>query len=424
MTKPITKCRICDNENLEVILDLGEQTLSGIFPDKPELEHKCSLKLVKCSDTYHKGMRNACGHIQLEATFDPDVMYGKDYGYRSGLNKSMVAHLKSRVDEILQRFEDNEWTSLEPGDVVVDIAGNDGTTLGFYPDNLRRVNVDPTAEKFKEYQPEGVEIISDFFDGNTLMKHLSDDVNPITMPKVVTAFSVFYDLESPREFLMDIRSSITDDSLVVFEQSYMPAMFDAMSYDTICHEHISYFGLRQINHMFKELGWKFVDISFNECNGGSFVVTAAPQESTDWKENTELLNKLLEEEKARKFNEVSTWKQWEKDIKKTRTALKRKIKGKRVAALGASTKGNVLLQYCGLDSEDILVVGDVNPDKHGCFTPGTWIPITDEDTVLAGDYDYYLVLPWHFKNFFINSDKFKGKTLLFPLPKVHTVTVK
>ena len=204
----------------------------------------------------------------------------------------------------------------------------------------------------------------------------------------------------------------------------MPLMFKQMSYDTCCHEHLSYFALRQILFMFEIVGFKLVDLSFNLANGGSFVVTATHTESKVWKENIGQIAKQKIYETDGGYDSLDTWKQWEEDIKETKTDLLNTIKGKRVAALGASTKGNVLLQYCGLDSEDILVVGDVNPDKHGCFTPGTWIPITDEDTVLAGDYDYLLVLPWHFKDFFVNNKKFRGKTLLFPLPYVHTVTVK
>jgi len=422
MTTKITKCRICDNENLETVLDLGEQYLSGVFPNAPEMEHKSSLKLVKCREQHSDSMRPSCGHLQLEETFSSDVMYGKDYGYRSGLNKSMVTHLKGRVDEILKRFDDNKYISLKEGDVVLDIAGNDGTTLGFYPKNLRRINIDPTAEKFKQYQPEGVEYVAELFSVGAYNSVFGDQAgDPV---KVITAFSMFYDLDRPREFLMSLDSVIHKDALIVFEQSYMPLMYDRMAYDTVCHEHLSYYAVKQFDFMFKQLGFKFVDISFNDCNGGSFVVTACRKESEIWEECTKKLSKILASEKKYHFDILDTWKNWEEQINETRDQLKEIIAGKKVAALGASTKGNVVLQYCGLGPEDIEAVGDVNPDKHGCYTPGTWIPITDEDTVLAGDYDYYLVLPWHFKEFFINNPKFKGKTLLFPLPEVHTVTVE
>ena len=153
----IKKCRICGNENLELILDLGEQTLSGIFPDKPELEHKSPLKLVKCSETHSAG-GSSCGHVQMESTFSPEIMYGDDYGYRSGLNKWMVNHLFSRVVLVEAMFRDNAGVSLDSGDIVVDIAGNDGTTLGFYPKDLKKYNVDPTANKFAKYQPEEVNV--------------------------------------------------------------------------------------------------------------------------------------------------------------------------------------------------------------------------------------------------------------------------
>jgi hypothetical protein len=394
MTNKITKCRYCNNENLKVIVDLGEQHLSGIFPDKPELEHKSPLKLVKCSGPHSREVSTPCGLIQMEHTFDPDVMYGDDYGYRSGLNNSMVKHLKGRVDEIISRFEKNK-------------------------------NVDPTANKFEKYQPEGTIVIPDYYSSKIVNEVVNyDPMMEYKRAKVVTAFSMLYDIPDLFYFVNDVKGVLDEDGLVVFEQSYMPAMFKALSYDTICHEHLSYFSLTFLYKLFDECGFKIVDVTFNDCNGGSFVTTIAQKTSEAWDENTKVIEKILKQEVRGKYEKDSTWEKWVESIDQSKDDLKELIAGKKVAGLGASTKGNVLLQYCGLGPDDIEVIGDVNPDKNGCYTPGTWIPITDEDTVLAGDYDYYLVLPWHFKEFFINNPKFKGKTLLFPLPEVHTVTVE
>jgi len=426
MTTKITKCRYCNNENLKVIVDLGEQHLSGIFPNEPELEHKSPLRLVKCSGPHSREVSTPCGLIQMEHTFDPDVMYGDDYGYRSGLNNSMVKHLKGRVDEIISRFEKNKKAdNLQAGDLVVDIAGNDGTTLGFYPEDFIRVNIDPTANKFKDYQPEGTIVIPEYYSAKAVNRVINyDEMAEFKRAKVVTAFSMLYDIPDLFQFVNDVKGVLDEDGLVVFEQSYMPAMFKALSYDTICHEHLSYFSLTFLHKLFDECGFKIVDVTFNDCNGGSFVTTIAQKTSEAWDENTKVIEKILKQEVRGKYDKDSTWEKWVESIDQSKDDLKELIAGKKVAALGASTKGNVLLQYCGLGPDDIEVIGDVNPDKNGCYTPGTWIPITDEDTVLAGDYDYYLVLPWHFKEFFINNPKFKGKTLLFPLPEVHTVTVE
>lgn len=430
MAQKTNVCRVCGKPTLTTILDLGTQTLSGIFPDKPELEHESPLILVKCD-------QEKCGHVQLEHTFTPEVMYGKDYGYRSGLNNSMVKHLKGRVEEILKKFSENPKVSLNDGDVVLDIAGNDGTTLGFYPSNLKKINIDPTSKKFEQYQPEGVTIVPDFFGGDAYLRAFGDQYEEyvysekvnrfnkhVKLAKVVTAFSMFYDLEYPNLFLRELTDIIDNDALIVFEQSYMPLMFERLAYDTICHEHLSYFAVKQFKYLFEAQRFKIIDISFNDCNGGSFVITAAKDNSKAWNANDDLVAEVLKKESEGEYDKLSTWQSWSKRIEKSKDDLKEIIKGKKVAALGASTKGNVVLQYCGLGPDDIEVVGDVNPEKNGCYTPGTWIPITDEDTVLAGDYDYYLVLPWHFKEFFINNPKFKGKTLLFPLPEVHTVTVE
>jgi hypothetical protein len=320
MTHRITKCRICGNEKLSVILDLGEQTLSGIFPDKPELEHKSPLRLVKCDEKHSDGVQFPCGHVQMEYTFTPEIMYGDDYGYRSGLNNSMVKHLKGRVDEITQRFSDNKRVSLNDGDIVLDIAGNDGTTLGFYPNTLRKINIDPTSEKFKKYQPEGVEILPKFFDGSAYSEVVGKDWKPA---KVITAFSMFYDIEDPREFLRDVKSSLDPKGLVVFEQSYMPLMFKRLAYDTVCHEHLSYYSLRQFQYMFRDVGLKIVDISFNDCNGGSFVITGAHQESVVWEECTDLIRKVQDEEFLGQYHTLEVWEKWTEMIEQSRDNLKK-----------------------------------------------------------------------------------------------------
>ena len=219
---------MCGNKHFKTILDLGEQTLSGIFPDVPSLEHSSQLNLVQCDGEHSDPMKIPCGHIQLEETFSPEVMYGKDYGYRSGLNKSMVAHLKGRVEEIIGRFEENEMVSLEEDDFVLDIAGNDGTTLGFYPSSLTRVNIDPTSEKFKKYQPEGVLNIADFYSSDVLHQYLVNNDIECKPFKVITAFSMFYDLESPREFLMDIENILDQEGLIVSQsRSAMQSKKDA-----------------------------------------------------------------------------------------------------------------------------------------------------------------------------------------------------
>lgn len=401
----IEKCRICDNENLVTVLDLGEQYLSGIFPKSIDLEmYKGPLKLVKCDEEM-----GGCGHVQLEHTFNLPTMYGDDYGYRSGLNSSMVNHLKNKSEKI------REFVNLLPNDIVVDIAGNDGTFLGFFPNTFKLVSIDPTSKKFSKYYSDHVNHIPEFFSKKVFTDYYGD-----TSAKLVTSFSMFYDLEDPCHFAKEVNSILdSGEGVWVLEQSYMPEMLRSNSFDTVCHEHLSYYSMRQLKYIMDHADLKIIQFEFNDINGGSISMMVANKNSK-YDECTEELNNLIQQELDLSLNTVSPWKEFQTRISTCKQQFWNLIKnfkkdGLKVAALGASTKGNVTLQTWGVTPEDILVVGDVNPDKNGSYTPGTWIPIKDEDSVLS-EYDVFVILPWHFKNFFINNSKFKNKILVFPLP--------
>jgi hypothetical protein len=230
---------------------------------------------------------------------------------------------------------------------------------------------------------------------------------------------MFYDLEDPCGFARDVNSVLDPiDGVWVLEQSYMPQMLKMNSFDTVCHEHLSYYGMRQIKYIMDQSGFKIVDFDFNDVNGGSISVTVANKDSV-YDECSEKLSLLIQEEIDLGLDTTTPWVAFQDRIDSCENELLDilsglKSEGLRIAALGASTKGNVILQTWNI-SGYIEAVGDVNPDKDGSFTPGTWIPIKDEDSVLC-EYDVFVVLPWHFKEFFMNSSKFKGKKLLFPLP--------
>ncbi len=415
MFTKISKCRICANPELIQVVDLGEHYMTGVFPRSKDMKDvtKGPLRLVKCH-----GGEATCGLLQLEHTYNLSEMYGENYGYRSGLNQSMVRHLKSKVEKI------TSIASLNPGDLVIDIGSNDGTSLGFYPENLKLVGVDPTGNKFKKYYKPHVELISDFFTSS-----LVNNVYGDKKAKVVTSFSMFYDLDEPVSFAKEV-SSVLDknEGVWIFEQSYMPLMLERNSYDTICHEHLEYYGLKQIAFIAEKAGLKLIDVELNDVNGGSFSVVAAPLNS-DRKPNSEKINSMLAAEEKAGLQTLEPYQSFFERVKENKAKLIDFIQaanrsGKRVCGLGASTKGNVVLQYCGFTEHDIQVVADVNPDKFGTYTPGSCIPIIDERRVLAEKPDYLLVLPWHFREFFVTNPAFKNTNLLFPLPNIEIVAVK
>jgi NDP-4-keto-2,6-dideoxyhexose 3-C-methyltransferase len=408
----INQCRVCGNANLELVVDLGDQYLTGIFPHhKAEKEITCGpLRLVKCH-----GGDEVCGLLQLQHSYDIGEMYGDNYGYRSGLNPSMVRHLQGKVARIRSQV------NLELGDLVVDIGSNDGTTLAAYPESLTLVGIDPTGEKFRKHYRTHIQLIPDFFSADLVEKAFLGK-----KAKVISSFSMFYDLESPVDFAKQVAAVLDhQEGIWVFEQSYMPLMLERTAYDTICHEHLEFYALSQIVWIADKAGLKVVDVELNDINGGSFSVTAAHKGSRHADVNRTVEN-LLAKEKSQALNTLAPYIEFSKRIDESKKSLKAFVKnakndGKRIAGLGASTKGNVLLQHCGFTPNDIEVIGDVNPDKFGAFTPGTWIPIQNEVKVLETKPDYLLVLPWHFRDFFINNPDLKEMKLVFPLPKLEIV---
>jgi hypothetical protein len=359
---------------------------------------------------------DTCGLLQMAYSYDLGEMYGENYGYRSGLNTSMVNHLNNKVKKILGQV------NLKEGDLIVDIGSNDSTTLqAFSSDNLELIGIDPTGIKFQKYYPKHIQLITDFFSSKLLKERFPDK-----KAKVVTSFSMFYDLESPMAFMQEVYDVLADDGIWVFEQSYLPAMLDTNSYDTVCHEHLEFYALRQIKWMTDRIGFVIFDVEFNNINGGSFSVAVAKSSAQNSMTESPLVSSILLDEIARGLDTLEVYSAFAGRVEKSKRNLlsfinAAKSAGKTVAALGASTKGNVLLQYCGLSEKEISFVGEVNQEKFGCHTPGTWIKIISEAELMAKDIDYLIVLPWHFRHFFESNHKFSARFLVFPLPNLEVV---
>lgn len=402
-------CRICGNSRLSEVLHLGDQTLTGVFPASPdEAITKGPLVLVKCVG------EDACGLLQLGHSYDLGEMYGENYGYRSGLNPSMVRHLHGKLERILG------IVSLAGNPVVLDIGSNDGTTLAGYPQGAcQRIGMDPTAAKFREYYPENVTVVADFFSARRFKETF-----PGKRARIVTSFSMFYDLERPMDFMREIDEILEDDGLWIFEQSYMPLMLERNSYDTVCHEHLEYYALKQIKWMTDRVGFKIVDVELNEINGGSFSVTVS-KERAPYAVYAGL-EAMLQHERDLGLDSLIPFQAFADRVTASRDQLRKfvataLIEGKRIAGLGASTKGNVLLQYCGFGMKEIFAIGEVNPYKFGRFAPGTRIPIVPERDLLEHEPDYLLVLPWHFRQFFMEKYHLKKAKMVFPLPSLEIV---
>ncbi|OYW44569.1 MAG: methyltransferase [Sphingomonadales bacterium 32-68-7] len=405
-------CRLCGGTEFTSVMDLGVQALTGVFPKSREQNVDAGpVELVRCSAA------DGCGLVQLRQSYDVSQMYGDNYGYRSGLNASMVRHLQGKIRTIV------EMGILEPGDVVIDIGSNDATSLKAYPDEgYQLFGVDPTGSKFREYYPAHVTLVPDFFSAAAISGPLGG-----RKAKVVTSFSMFYDLEDPAQFAREVAGTLADDGIWVFEQSYLPAMLRANSFDTICHEHLEFYALRQIERIAREAGLKVIDVEFNDINGGSFSVVAA-KTASDRQPNDANLDRIRADEAALNLDNEAVYEAFKDRVEESRAATmaffaRAQAAGETVYGLGASTKGNVLLQEYGINSSHITAIGEVNEDKFGAFTPGSLIPLSSEADVLALNPDYLFVLPWHFRPFFESLPSLKGRKLVFPLPTFEIVTL-
>jgi hypothetical protein len=406
----IAGCRVSGSDHLITVLDLGVQALTGVFPSSPDVHvSEGPLQLMLCPES---------GLLQLNHSFAPEEMYGDNYGYRSGLNQSMVSHLSDKI-AYLERL-----SPLRPGDVVVDIGSNDATSLKAYKaPGIRRIGIDPTGKKFAEYYPADVELIPDFFSSTTYRTKESKSA------RIITSIAMFYDLEAPIQFAKEIESILADDGIWHFEQSYMPSMLRTNSYDTICHEHLEYYSLGVVKKILEAAGMRLVDVAMNGINGGSFAVTAAKRDNFSIKTNQAVIDWLLGQEDRMGLQTPRPYRDFEERVFRHRDDLVRLIRslndaGKKVLGYGASTKGNVLLQFCGFTNKDILAIAEVNEEKYGRVTPGTHIPIISETEARAMKPDYFLVLPWHFKDGIMRREKeflSNGGNLIFPFPEIEIV---
>jgi hypothetical protein len=400
----VSSCRICGS-NLKDVFDMGVQAVASRFPAKDEADPPSApLVLVKC--------QGECGLVQLKHTVSADEMYTHAYGYRSGLNESMRAHLKTVVDDLYK------YVTVKDGDVVLDIGSNDGTLLFWHDKKATRVGIDPTGSQFKEYYDNDVTLVPDFFTYDTYSKALGE-----RKARCVTTVSMFYDLPDPLQFMKDVAQILDPYGVWIMEQSYMPTMLETGSYDTICHEHLEYYCFKQIEWMTKRAGLRVVDVSLNDCNGGSFRVTLC-HDSAPYPTNVDNVQKIIAKDSTADIEAfVVRSEKHRQDI----CALLQRLKdeGKSVYLYGASTKGNTMLQYCGIGSNFITSAAERNPMKFGCRTPNTGIPIVSEAEVRQAKPDYMLVLPWHFRSGFIEREREyleNGGKLIFPLPVIDIVS--
>ena len=401
-------CRNCGNRSIDTLFSLGNLNYTGIFKKKLINVPKAKICLVKCKK---------CHLVQLDQNFNPKIMYGENYGYRTGINSTMSNHVK-KVVNILQKK-----TKLRKNEYVLDIASNDATLLNSYAKNINTFGVDPLVKKYKKLYKNIDVKIANFFDYKHLKKY-----NVNNKFKIITALAVFYDLSNPNKFLKDVKKILREDGIFYLEFADLLSIIKNNMFDTICHEHLEYYSFEIINNMIIKNNLRIIDFIKTDINGGSigFIIT---HPNSKYKTSNQKISLFIKKEKEYKLKNISTYKKFFKRIITIKNKLKiilSNIKNSKliIHGYGASTKGNVLLQFFDINHKIIDFISDRNPKKNNLYTPGTKIKIIKEAKSRNMKPDYYLVLPWHFKKEILEREKkliSKGTKFIFPLPKVKII---
>ena len=413
--RKIKHCRICNNKNLKEVINLGNQYIQGSFIKKnlpKPYEKKIPLRLVLCSK---------CTLVQLLHTTNKEILY-RNYWYESGINKTMRNHLKQLVKSII-KFKKKNNKNFN----VLDIGCNDGTLLGYYPNKFNKYGIDP-SQIIEKINKKKVNIIKDFFPPKKKSNKFKIKFD------FITSIAMFYDLDDPNKFVKKIKKHLSKNGIWIFELSYLIDMLKLNSFDTICHEHLEYYSLHSLNYLMKKHSLKIFKVTKNSINGGSIrcYVTHEDNISFDQKKNYTLIEKMLKHEKKIKISNTYIYKNFFKEITKIKKELNiliKKIinKNEKIYILGASTKGNTILQFLNIDSKTIQYAVERNEEKIGAKTIGSNIKIISEMEFNKNPSNYQLVLPWHFKSEILKREKKFLKNngnLIFPLPKIEIFNKK
>jgi len=404
------------NEKLVELFSLGNLYMSDFIDD-----YSSNMKTVPLTMTLDK----KSGLLQLKHTAPFDKMY-ENYWYRSGINKTMTEELKDIARKALSLIK------CEKDDIALDIGCNDGTLLRFYGNNLCKVGFDP-AKNLEKYSTKYANlVVADYFTAQAYFSKLTQKA------KIITAIAMFYDLEDPHKFVDDIDAVLDTEGLWIVQMSYMPLMLQQSAFDNICHEHLEYYSLSSFEYLIKQHNLKTVDVELNDINGGSFRIYVRKNDSNDELFATApyrdvctfRIKSLLEYERKLNLNAPETYTSWFEKLleirKQTVDFVKsEKSKGNTIWGYGASTKGNTLLQWYGLDNTLIEAIAERNPQKYGKRTVGTNIEIKSEAEMRQAKPDYLLILPWHFISEFKNREEEyldSGGKFIVPLPQFKIIS--
>lgn len=414
-------CRLCGEKTLTPVVNLGEQYLATFFVSKENENNaptrKVPLELVRCNPQLNE---KACGLVQLKHSYPPELMYA-EYWYLSGVNQTM----KNALTDISRAA--SEIVNLKKGDTVVDIGCNDGTLLKSYSVNdIDRIGFDPAQNVAKGFNNEPFKRVVDFFNYSAYHK-----INGEKKARVVTSIAMFYDLENPNLFTQDISQILDEEGVWILQMADLPKMLKDNIFDSICHEHVCYYHLAPLEWLFSRHGLKLIDIEKNDVNHSSYRLYIGKKERSTpiTTQAQSRINKVRLEEFNEGYDTDAPYKLFCESIENNKSEMMRflqeqKRKRKKVFVYGASTKGNVLLQYYNITNELVPFAAERNQKKWGLKTLGSNIPIISEEEARELKPDFFLVLPYHFMNEMLEREKEftnGGGKFIVPVPQLQII---
>lgn len=393
----ITTCRVCGSEKLSELFSLGNLYLSTFVERKGENIGKAPLALVWCDN---------CTLVQLKHTAPQELMYSRQYWYRSGLNKVIIDDLKEITERAMK------IVPLQEQDIVLDIGANDGTLLQFYPKTLQRIGCEPATNLVGELKKHADIVIDDFWDFEKQKQFFSEK-----KAKIITAIGMFYDMDDPGQFIRDAVKALDKNGIFITQLMTAKPMLEKNDVGNICHEHLEFYSYASLQWLFEKNGLEIFKVEENAINGGSLRLFARhfTQASISYPEHITKKEYLDFAQRIQKNKEDCV-----------RAVKELAQQGKKIYVYGASTKGNTILQYYGLDATLISGAAEIHPEKIGKYTVGTSIPIVHEQEAKKNA-DYFLVLPFGFRENFIKREEQwlkKGGAFIFCTPQFEIYNYK
>ena len=401
-TFKIKKCRLCYSNELSKVHSFGNLFVSN-FVNKKNINKgiRAPLTLVHCKN---------CKLLQLEHSAPQEIMYRRFYWYRSGVTSTMKKALKNIYNSIIK------LKILKKGDTILDIGANDGTLLKYFKKNYKTIGCEPAKNLANELKKNCDYIINDFWNFKNFSKISLK--NRLKKPKIITAIGMFYDLERPSDFIKDAFDALAEDGVFIAQLMCLDSMLKQNDLGNICHEHLEFYSYDSLKYLFEKNGFKIFKIEKNSVNGGSYRIYCKKKlkKSVIIKEKTSLIE-------IKKFI-----KRIELNKKKCLDFLNyAKNQNKKVFIYGASTKGNTLMQYYGINNKLIKYAAERSPEKWGKYTIGSGIEIISEKKARELNPDYFFALPYGFINEFMKREKKwikKGGVFLLPYPIFKKVDIK